>query len=227
MISSTPTTTQHAVDALRRAIVAGELSPGGRIRQEQFAERLGTSIGPVREALRILEQEGQVTYQPRRGYLVTELRMADLLEIYELRRLIETQAVREALPALDEEATDRIEAAARECVDAVESGDIARELAANRRFHMALLDSPDHPHTMRVLGMLWDSTEAYRGLYYAVADERHEAISAHDVILDALRLRDADALVAALDAHRQRALDVLEGVLGATAVDAVIPVPAA
>ena len=68
------TTTQHALEGLRRAIVAGELRPGSRIGQEEFAGQLGVSIAPVREALRILEQEGQVTYLPRRGYFVTELR---------------------------------------------------------------------------------------------------------------------------------------------------------
>ncbi|MBV9916602.1 MAG: winged helix-turn-helix transcriptional regulator, partial [Solirubrobacterales bacterium] len=68
------TTPQHALEALRRAIVAGELRPGQRIAQEQFAERVGVSIAPVREALRMLEQEGQVVYRPRRGYFVRELR---------------------------------------------------------------------------------------------------------------------------------------------------------
>ncbi len=68
------TTTQHALDGLRRAVVSGELGPGARVVQEGVAERLGVSIA-VREALRVLEQEGQVTYRPRRGYFVTELRI--------------------------------------------------------------------------------------------------------------------------------------------------------
>jgi DNA-binding GntR family transcriptional regulator len=66
---------------------------------------------------------------------------------------------------------------------------------------------------MQVIRTLWDSTEAYRGLYYAVGDERRAAIDAHDRILAALREGDIDDLVAELDAHRQRALDVLAGVL--------------
>ncbi|QEC49795.1 GntR family transcriptional regulator [Baekduia soli] len=207
------TTPQHALDALRRAIVAGELRPGQRVRQEDVAERLGVSIAPVREALRVLEQEGQVTYRPRRGYFVTELRIDDLEEIYALRQVLEDRAARAALPTLDDDALDRIVLAARDCVDAAEAGDVAGELEANRRFHFAILEAPGHPHAMRLIRLLWDSTEAYRAMYYNSPEERHAAVDAHDRILAAIRARDVDALVAELDAHRRRALDVLAGIL--------------
>ncbi len=207
------TTAQHALDALRRAIVAGELRPGGRIGQEEFATQLGVSIAPVREALRILEQEGQVTYLPRRGYFVTALQIADLEEIYDLRAGLEDRAARHALASLDDSELERITLAARDFVDAVDVGDVAAELEANRRFHLAILDAPDRPHTMRVIRQLWDSTEAYRALYYNLEEERHSAVTAHDRILDALRAHDADLLVAELTAHRERALTVLRKVL--------------
>jgi DNA-binding GntR family transcriptional regulator len=213
-VTALGTAQQHAVDWLRRAIVAGELRPGQRVNQEDVAERVGLSVAPVREALRALEQEGQVTYLPRRGYFVTELRIADLEEIYELRRVLEARAARQALPALDAETVERVERAARECVETARSGDVAAELAANRRFHFAILDSPERPHAMRLIRLLWDSTEAYRALYYGSPAERDRSIEAHERILAALHARDADGLVAELDSHRERALTVLRDVLG-------------
>lgn len=209
------TTAQHALDWLRAAIIDGELKPGGRIRQDEVAERIGVSIGPVREALRALEQEGQVTYVARRGYFVTELRAADLVEIYGLRKLLEERAVRVAVPGLDDDALDRVEMAARDCADAAGTGDVAAELEANRRFHFGLFESPDQPHLIRLIRQLWDSTEAYRALYYNSPEERHASIDAHDRILAALRARDIERLVTELDTHRDRALRILLEILPA------------
>lgn len=207
------TTVQHALESLRRAIVAGQFSPGSRVNQDDVAQRLGVSIAPVREALRALEQEGQVTYRPRRGYFVTELRIEDLEEIYALRAVLENRAARHALPLLDDDALERIRLAARECIDAVTTGDVAAELAANRRFHFGLLEAPDRTHTMRLIRQLWDSTEAYRALYYNSPEERRKAVDAHDRILNALQNGDPDRLVAELDSHRNRALVVLRLIL--------------
>ena len=95
--------------------------------------------------------------------------------------------------------------------------DVEAELAANRRFHFAIMDAPGQPHTLRVIRLLWDSTEAYRAMYYNSPEERRASLDAHDAILEAVGRRDADALVHALDAHRERALDVLRGLLDDTA----------
>jgi DNA-binding GntR family transcriptional regulator len=167
------------------------------------------SLAPVREALAVLEQEGQLTYRPRRGYFVTELDLDDLEEIYDLRRLVEARAARGALPQLDDDARERIEMAAADCEAAVKRRDVTAELEANRRFHFALLEAPDQVHTMRVIRLLWDSTETYRALYYNDPDDRIDSLEAHARIIDAVNLGDADSLIAELDAHRTRALDRL------------------
>jgi DNA-binding GntR family transcriptional regulator len=211
---SIATTQEHAVIGLRRAILGGELRPGERVPQEEIAERIGVSVVPLREALRVLEGEGQLTYRPRRGYFVTELNAGDLAEIYGLRAVLEAQAARVVLPALDDAAFAVLEEAARECAAAGAAGDVAGELAANRRFHFTLLTHPDHPHLLRLIRLLWDSTEAYRALYYNSPREREAADAAHRAIVAAARAGDADALVAALDEHRDRALTTLTGVLG-------------
>jgi DNA-binding GntR family transcriptional regulator len=208
------TAAEHAVESLRRTLIAGDLKPGERVRQEEIAARLGLSLAPVREALAVLEQEGQLTYQPRRGYFVTELDLADLREIYELRRLVEGRAARGALPLLDEDAHERISLAARDCVEAVDRGDVTAELEANRRFHFAVLDAPGQVHTMRVVRLLWDSTETYRALYYNDPADREDSLAAHERIVAAVMGVDGDRLVAELDAHREAALQRLADVLG-------------
>jgi DNA-binding GntR family transcriptional regulator len=207
------TTAQHALGRVRLAIVTGELRPGERVNQEDVAAGLGVSVAPLREALATLEREGQVTYLPRRGYFVTELDLGDLEEIYALRAALEGPLARDAVHALDEEAVRRVTSAARDCVDAAEQADVAAELEANRRFHFGILEAAGRPHAMRLVRLLWDSTEAYRALYYNSPDERRESIAAHDRVLAAIADRDAERLVAELDDHRDRALTVLRGIL--------------
>ena len=207
------TAAQQVLESLRHGLVSGMLRPGQRVTQEDVAVSLGVSVAPVREALRVLEQEGQLVYRPRRGYFVTELRIEDLEEIYELRRVLEERLARLALPELDHESLARVRAAAEDCEVAGGSADVARELAANRQFHFGLLECADQPHTMRVIRLLWDSTEAYRAIYYNSAAERSRAAKAHRRILAAVAARDADRLVAELDAHRDRALAVLRDIL--------------
>jgi DNA-binding GntR family transcriptional regulator len=206
------TAAQHTLEHLRLAIVSGRLRPGERVRQEDLADSLGVSVAPVREALAVLEQEGQVRYRPRRGYFVTELRIEELEEIYALRRLLEARAAHHALPLLDEDALDRLHSAARDCVEAVDRGSVAGELEANRRFHFALLESPEQPHTLRLIRLLWDSTEVYRAMYYNSPEERRRAIDDHDRILEAVREGSVDELIRRMDAHRERALVVLRGI---------------
>lgn len=133
-----------------------------------------------------------------------------------LRAVLEDRAVRHALASLDDAELERITLAARDFVNAVDAGDVTAELEANRRFHLAILDSPDQPSMMRVIRQLWDSTEAYRALYYNLEDERHSAVEAHDRILEALRARNAKQLVSELAAHRDRALTVLREILAPT-----------
>ncbi len=208
------TSGRHALDGLRRAIVAGELRPGERVRQEEVADALGISVAPVREALATLEREGQVAYRPRRGYFVAELDLAELEEIYALRALLEERAARAALPVLDDVAIEQIAAAARECAEAAAAGDVAAELAANRRFHFGILEAPGQAQTIRLIRLLWDSTEAYRAIYYNAPEARRSSLEAHERILAAIRDRDPDRLVAELDAHREQALAALGSLLG-------------
>jgi DNA-binding GntR family transcriptional regulator len=211
--SGPDTTHEHAVAWLRNAVVSGDLVPGQRVRQEEIAERIGVSVAPVREALRVLEGEGQLVYRPRRGYFVAELNIDDLIEIYELRQVLEERAARCALAELDDEVIERMARAADDCSAFAEAGDVTRQLDANRRFHFALFEAEENRHTVRLIRLLWDSTEAYRAMYYNVPRERRAVDQSHRRILGLVRARDPDRLIDELDAHRARALATLGKIL--------------
>src|SRR5438093_10646173 len=95
-VASIPNASEVAFDAIRRAIVAGRLAPGERLREVALAKQLGISATPVREALARLQQEGLVQVEPRRGAVVPRLGTHDIMEVYELRELLEANAARRA-----------------------------------------------------------------------------------------------------------------------------------
>ena len=208
------TAPERAAAVLRAAILEGELPPGQRVNQEAWAVRAGVSLIPLREALRALAGEGLVTYRPRRGYVVTELDLAELEEVYRLRRSLEAEALRRGVPRAGEADVAALTAAAEECRTAP---DAAARLGANRRFHELLHGLAGSRPLLRLIGLLWDSTEAYRALYYALPGEAAEADRAHAAILAAVAVGDAELAIELEDAHRDRALARLRAALGQAA----------
>lgn len=208
------TASERAAAALRAAILEAELRPGQRVNQETWAARAGVSLIPVREALRALAGEGLVTYRPRRGYVVTELDLAELEEVYRLRRALEAEALRRGVPRATAADVAALEQAAADCRAAA---GVAEQLSANRRFHALLHGLAGSRPLTRLIDVLWDQTEAYRALYYAAPGEAAEADRAHRAIVAAVAAGDAERAVALEDAHRDRALVLLREALAPAA----------
>jgi DNA-binding GntR family transcriptional regulator len=210
---SVATAQEVVAAALRQAILDRELKPGEKVRQEEMARRLGVSVIPVREALRALAGEGQVTYRPRQGYVVAELDVRDLEEVYRLREILESEAVRVAMPRLAPEDVARIESHFAEVSRALEEQRIGDAMKANRRAHFALFEAAGMPILLRHIATLWDSTEAYRALYYSEPPRRDRVDAEHREIVAALRAADPERVLALLDSHRGQALAVLVAAL--------------
>ncbi len=198
-----PPTAQEAVLAeLRRLLVTGELAPGSPIRQEVLAERLGVSRVPLREALKVLEGEGQVVYAARRGYVVAELSVDDLVEVYRMRELLEAEAIRSAVAHVTDSLVAAMRAAAAEVDAAGRGDDVAEITAANRRLHFLLFEAAGMPRLVRTLRQLWDATDVYRSVYFAGEANRERVHHEHDALVDAVVRRDAVAAVAIQAEHR-------------------------
>ena len=135
-------------EALRRAISAGEMAPGFQLRQDDLAERFGTSRIPVREALRQLEAEGFVTFLPNRGAVVSDLSIDEVIELLEIRIALECHALRLAIPAMGDIDLDD----AREILRSYDKEpDPEKWGAFNWRFHKALYAPCNRP---RLLAMI-------------------------------------------------------------------------
>jgi DNA-binding GntR family transcriptional regulator len=209
-----PPTAQEAVLAeLRRAIATGQLRPGQQIVQDALAVRLGVSRVPLREALKILEGEGQVTYVAHRGYFVTELSLSDLLEVYRIREILEAEAVTIAVSQMTPEDIERMEEAERDVEASAEIADVVAMTSANQRFHFALIEACSLPRLVRLIRLLWDATEVYRSVYYSDEHNRKVVTAEHRAVVAAVRDGDAAAALSVLGDHRRHAIDALRPVL--------------
>lgn len=211
---SRPPTAQEAVlREIRQAIMARRLKPGQWVRQWEIARQLDVSSVPVREALNTLQAEGQVVHERHRGYKVVELSEEQLEEIYLARSLLETEVTRRAIPRLDEGLIRRLEGSLRQLVRLADADEVLEYSEANREFHFLLFERAGLPRICRLIEVLWQNTEAYRGL---IADRAWyvRAHAGHLAILEACKARDAEGAVTAQNEHRQNALDAIIAYLG-------------
>lgn len=200
------TARQVALREIRQEIMTRRLKPGARIGQDEIAERLNVSRVPIREALTVLESEGQVTYQPHRGYTVAELSLEELEEIYLMRRLLETEAIKHAVDNLDEDFMAHLERLVREMDELSEEDDLLGFTEANREFHLALFERAKLPRLFRMIEVLWQTSDAYRSVFFNDPASRHRAQQEHQRIVAACKAKEVGTLVLAMEEHRSNAI---------------------
>ena len=183
-----------AGNRLRDAILSGVLGPGEKIIEEQLCADLGISRAPLREALRLLAQQGLVEHLPRRGSRVTDWSPTDILQLFDLRQVLEPLA--DPVAALEpvRRALDEMSCA----VDMLDRDDAHRRfhaavvgLAANRQLDIAL-----EPILLKLqLPMAMNLREEAR--HHRAGD----GVDRHRAILTALESNDAATVLTALEDH--------------------------
>jgi DNA-binding GntR family transcriptional regulator len=192
-------------EVIREGILKGILAPGERLRQDQLADAIGVSRIPVRSALLQLESEGLVTFHPYRGAVVNKLTVDEMREIYELRTLLESHALRKAMGAMTPERVAHLEQLARE-LNAVEDGE--EFLARRMDFFRELYDGAHQPRLVDMIERLRTEAGRYwleRGVHYV----RRPGERDHMEVLDYIRRGDSDGAVGWLQAHLARVCDEL------------------
>ena len=198
------------LDALRHDILAGAFAPGEQLVQETLGERYGVSRVPIREALKMLEAEGQVEHVPHRGYFVARLSVDELHEVYAMRRLLEAELISNAVPRLSDADIAEIHRLAQQVRTARTQDHVA---SANRAFHFAIFDAAQRPRTTRLVAQLWDSTDPYRAIYFQSAANRERVEAEHDLMVQALAARDAHTAIALHNAHRDHSVETVSTII--------------
>ena len=186
--------TQYAYEQLRNKVLLGELAPGATFSQVQLATQLGVSRTPLREAVRLLQTERLLRSERGRRVRVAPLTTADFEDLYAMRIVLDSLAVRLTIPRLTDHELAEIRMAYLEATAAASEGDVAAYREPHRRFHFGLFAHAGARLVDRVED-LWDHAERYRLLQVQHAGDRAQLVRLgqreHAGILEAAEKRDA------------------------------------
>lgn len=205
-------TAQAAVaQRLRQEILSGHLAPGTRLIQSDVAARLGVSTTPVREAMRELASQGLLDGDPHKGWLVHQPTLPELVEVYELRAILEPVNIRKVAARITE--AELAEAAA--LVDQMDGIDEpAAWVQLNSRFHEIVTDASRSPRLMEFLRNLRNISSLYVGIFAQQTPERlAHANEEHRAIVDACRVRNGDRAAEVLEVHVNESLEIVRRLL--------------
>jgi DNA-binding GntR family transcriptional regulator len=205
------TMAEAALERLREAIILGELTPGTPLRLEDLARSLGTSISPIREAVRQLEARGLAEHVPHHGAKVVALDIEELRELFSIRLALETMAVRRAAELFDAGNEQAARAHLAELESARRDRDARAAVRAHTAFHFTLYEAARSGWLLRLIRPAWDSCERYRPVLLGSggsSQDRHAELDRE--LLEACAARDPDRAAAALHAHLELASEIYE-----------------
>ena len=191
----------QVADALRAALIAGELEPGEVYSAPGLATRFGVSATPVREAMLDLVREGLVDTVPNKGFRVTEVSERQLDEYTQIRELIEIPVLVGLAGTAARERLEALRPLAQTIVKAASEGDLIGYLEADRRFHLALLALAGNEHLVSVVEDLRKRSRLFGLQELAAAGKLESSGQEHLELLEALIAGDAEAVRACMTHH--------------------------
>lgn len=177
---------------LRTAILRGELKPGERLMELQLADQLGVSRTPVREAIRMLEQEGLAVTTPRKGAQVARMTEKDMEEVLQIRTVLEELAARLSCGRITEKELDELRAAMVNFEQKTENGSLEEMGEADSAFHDVIYRASGNQKLLNLLNNLREQIFRYRIEYLKDRSSYPVLIREHREICEALQMRDGE-----------------------------------
>ena len=147
---------------LHEAIISGELPAGYRLRIRDIAEQVGTSVMPVREAIRRLEEAGLANREPHKGATVAGLTLEELLHVYGVRRLLEGEAARLGAESITADDCDRMQAEYEQMLTAIAERRVVDILDHDETLLTILYAASGNPVLVSMVKTLWQHCRAYK-----------------------------------------------------------------
>lgn len=190
-------------NTLREAILKGDLLPGERLMEIALANQLGVSRTPIREAIRMLEQEGLAITIPRKGAIVAGMSQTEMEEVLEIREALEQLSVQVACDKIDETQLEELKEAQKHFEKMLETGDLKKIAQADIEFHNIIYRATYNKRLILMLEGLREQVYRYRVEYLKDASNYEEVLKEHEAIYEALAHRDKESVTEMTRKHIQ------------------------
>ena len=213
------TRAQVILEEMRDRISTGVLAPGARLLLKPMAEEFGCSEIPVREALRALQAEGLITVIPHTGAFVSAPNIDELVELTEVRSILEPEATVAAAPHIDAGMIAKLREMLTEMRVLSEQNAAQEYGRLNRRFHTFILDKTPNQKMAALVKDLWGQADRGRLVYKKGPRFLDESLRQHTEIVDAIERKDLARLRTIVAAHSQYGLNAVRSLAAQAALD--------
>lgn len=186
---------------LREAILKGDLKPGERLMELQLAAKLGVSRTPIREAIRMLEQEGLAVTVPRRGAEVAKMTEKDMQDVLQVREALDELAASIACELITEVEMEQLEQAAADFETATETKDVKRIADTDMVFHDIIYHATRNPKLVNILNNLREQMYRYRVEYLKDEENYPVLLKEHREILAGFKERNTGMVTDSMRKH--------------------------
>lgn len=171
-------------NTLREAILKGELKPGERLMELQLAAKLGVSRTPIREAIRMLEQEGLAVTIPRKGAEVAKMTEKDMEDVLQIREALDELAAKIACEQISEEQLEELVATMHEFEESTKTDNVKKIAEADVKFHDIIYQSTGNPKLVNMVNNLREQMYRYRVEYLKREEAYPQLIAEHAAIIE-------------------------------------------
>ena len=207
---------EEVAERLRELVLSGELAPLSRINELALAERFGISRTPLREAIKVLANEGLVELLPQRGARVASLSLAEIDEMIEVVAALEGSAAELACQAFDISQLERLDALQSEIVAAWKASDEELYLRVNRDIHDLIMAASGNRTLQELYASLAGRIQRARYSAHKTPEQWRRAIDDHEEMLRLIRGGEAAALADLMRRHVRSKKTVIAAAFGAT-----------
>lgn len=188
-------------NTLREAILKGELKPGERLMELQLAAKLGVSRTPIREAIRMLEQEGLAVTIPRKGAEVAKMTEKDMQDVLQIREALDELAANIACEQITKEQLEELIDAMHEFEESTQTGSIRRIAEVDVKFHDIIYQSTGNPKLVSMLNNLREQMYRYRVEYLKDAKNYPTLLKEHQEMVEGLRTKNKEKVTKVMQQH--------------------------